>query len=775
MQYQENDIITILKLVFEPGDTFEIRCLDATVSNYRKEHTESGYFTYENIGKVFQELSRVSARGVYFTPNPVSPELLARSANRIQAAKRDMATNDADILSRRWLLVDCDPVRRSGISANEAEHDAALYMAMEIGEKLSSQGWPEPVMLDSGNGAQLMYRIDLPADDDGLIQACLNQLAKEGDDKVKIDTTVHNPSRIWRLSGTPNRKGDEVGDRVYRMAKIVSVPDELQLVSKEMLQELAGNYQEEDAISNDTSQDGFNLDSWIAQYCPDAEGPMPWKGGRKWIFPVCPFNQDHDNRSAVITQQSNGAIGFTCHHNGCTNNDWHALRELKGDVKPQEYPEVDLSGILKNNDDSSFAVEIKPWRLITNQDVEQAISGTILGELTEIYRQTTTPPLPLEAGIMKAIVSIGCALSGKAESLDMSQPLYKYVQSGAPLARLCIDTAGGQVANFFAILVGNSSSGKDIGGLLGHVAAMKNWKLPSRASAEGLADCLMEINNGLIATSEFQDWLNPTHWLNKSISFITEIFDAGSFEYGLSQRGKKTGKRVSNYCYPNFMANIQPDVFENSLKRSDITSGFLARFLICNMPLFFGDPAAFDLCESLRRIDRCLDAFLVKKGTVNVPSGYLSNLSEMFRKHSSEKLHPTWRRLVLGYGPRFAVMLSITHENAHQTEIVLDDRCWQGAETLILWFFAHAEKALSEVEEDNPIRKERERIYRKLFAIIRKKDTGDGVLLQTISRHGIWGTTAKERGEGLIELRERGILKHENGRYFIANTPVGWE
>ena len=61
----------------------------------------------------------------------------------------------------------------------------------------------------------------------------------------------------------------------------------------------------------------FDLDRWISEHCSHVSGPEKWKDGRKWVFDVCPFNSDHNNRSAVITQQANGAISFTCHHNGC--------------------------------------------------------------------------------------------------------------------------------------------------------------------------------------------------------------------------------------------------------------------------------------------------------------------------------------------------------------------------------------------------------------------------------------------------------------------------
>ena len=768
-----SEIIKALQLFFKPGDVFEIRALGATTPGYRREHIEAGYFDYGHIGEIPRALNNISARGVYFNPNSVNPALLARAANRMKPAGKDSSTTDSDIIRRRWFLIDCDPVRPAGISATDKEHEDAQYKAIEISDGLKSMGWPEPVFLDSGNGAQLMYRVDLPVDDNGLIQNCLKALSCVSDEKVKIDQTVFNPARIWRLPGTMNRKGDEIDDRKYRMAVIIEAPENLEMVPESKLLELAGDTPQ-NTIPAPISGDTFNLDAWIVQYCPDAEGPESWKNGRKWVLPVCPFNPEHTNRSAVITEQANGAIGFRCLHDSCIDNDWKALRKLKEPEKiSAPLPEVDLSGIMSGITDSTEEAPPKPWHSVKNSDIEEILKGTLLGEMCDVFKSVTVPPLPLEAALLKAIVLAGCALSGKAESIDTSQPLYKLVRTGAPLARLYIDTADGQVSNIYALLIGNSSSGKDIGHLLNHITKAKGWNIANRASAEGIADSLIEINNGFIAISEFQDWLNPNHWLNRGCSFLTDSFDSGTFDYALSQRGNKE-KRKADYCYPNLMANIQPDIFESSVRRTDVSSGFLARFLFCNMPLFFGDPADFDLFQALRRLEKCVNAFLAKSGKVNVPKNYLKHLSDMFKKESPEKLHPNWRRLVLSYGPRFAVMLSVTRQNAAATQVILDKRCWEGAEKLILWFFAHAEKALCDIEDDDPKMKAREKLYQKLFRIIKRKDTGSGVTRQNISRHGIWGTTAKERAEGLMELVERGIITFEGGIYRIKNTPPGW-
>ena len=107
-----------------------------------------------------------------------------------------------------------------------------------IARTLAGYGWPEPVRGDSGNGGHLVYAIDLPACDGGLVKRVLEGLAFVFDDEcVKIDTGVYNPARITRLYGTTNRKGDDVPhlDMPHREARLLSAPEHLEPVPHELL------------------------------------------------------------------------------------------------------------------------------------------------------------------------------------------------------------------------------------------------------------------------------------------------------------------------------------------------------------------------------------------------------------------------------------------------------------------------------------------------------------------------------------------------------------
>ena len=65
-------------------------------------------------------------------------------------------------------------------------------------------------MMASGNGCHLYFRVDLPPELAELLSDELARLDIEfSDDRVAVDRTVYNPSRITKVAGTVARKGDE--------------------------------------------------------------------------------------------------------------------------------------------------------------------------------------------------------------------------------------------------------------------------------------------------------------------------------------------------------------------------------------------------------------------------------------------------------------------------------------------------------------------------------------------------------------------------------------
>jgi hypothetical protein len=216
-----------LRLFFEPGDVVELRALDV---DRRKDwaQTENGYFDYDHLGDMAEAALEVEryAAGVYFTINPLRPEILSLRANRTGKTKSGKATSDIHTLRRKWLLVDADPVRRvAGIPSTDGEKAAAWVTINRVRDYLAGEDWPDPILADSGNGYHLQYPIDLPPLDGELVKYCLAGLAALFDtEQVKIDQTVFNPARIAKVYGTLARKGDDTPERPHRRSRILHVP-----------------------------------------------------------------------------------------------------------------------------------------------------------------------------------------------------------------------------------------------------------------------------------------------------------------------------------------------------------------------------------------------------------------------------------------------------------------------------------------------------------------------------------------------------------------------
>ena len=289
----------------------------------------SGYFDRAHHADLVLAATRPQRAGVYVTPNPVNPALLSRAHNRVIERPKS-TTADADIVRRRWLPIDLDPKRPANISSTDVEHAAALNLAEVIMAALRAEGWPEPaIAADSGNGAHLIYRIDLANDEAArdLVRRVLEALdLRFSDSVVQVDVTTFNAARIFKLYGTRSCKGDDTADRPHRQSRIVSNVASPEPVARDLLEKLAASAPRPDAATKVRGR--FDLQAWINRHSVPVSEPSTWNGGTKWVFDVCPFNPEHTNRSAVLLQLPSGALDFKCHHNGCTDKGWADLRKL---------------------------------------------------------------------------------------------------------------------------------------------------------------------------------------------------------------------------------------------------------------------------------------------------------------------------------------------------------------------------------------------------------------------------------------------------------------
>jgi hypothetical protein len=324
-------------LFTKDGQVIELRALDATLYSdrlpYDKPRVIAGWF--DNVDALIAALPQIaSAAGIYITINPCQPALLARANNRLKD-KKVTATTDDQIVTRQYLLLDADPEREghvTGVPSNDAEHQIALDFVRDVCDELRSEGWPEPFRFDSGNGGYALYAVDLPANDNGLIERALKGLAQRFDtEQVHIDQTTFNQSRIMRLPGTLNCKGDGTPDRPHRPAKLLSIPEDIQIVPSEQLEAIAVPVeqkqpkQEQKSTDKGTSRkkrdkNTLSAKDFIEKHELATIREAPYKGGTKYLLTECPFCHETDHSACIYdTPMTEPYIGFSCSHNRCTD------------------------------------------------------------------------------------------------------------------------------------------------------------------------------------------------------------------------------------------------------------------------------------------------------------------------------------------------------------------------------------------------------------------------------------------------------------------------
>ena len=144
---------------------------------------------------------------------------------------------------------------------------------------------------------------------------------------VDFDTTVRNPSRIWRLYGTTNRKGAPTPDRPHRVAH-VTIPGRWEAVAPQQVERLASSFAKRPKTHQPRSQrriDGhgdyrtLDVAGWFSAH------NAYLRHLRDDMHAVrCPWEQEHstdatDLSTATVVWEAQGDMwpNFRCLHAHC--------------------------------------------------------------------------------------------------------------------------------------------------------------------------------------------------------------------------------------------------------------------------------------------------------------------------------------------------------------------------------------------------------------------------------------------------------------------------
>ncbi|MGI9253312.1 MAG: hypothetical protein ACR2J8_06170, partial [Thermomicrobiales bacterium] len=333
---KSSEIAAFWRAVAAPGDVHEVRVPKTRKGPRRWYGVVSGYFDDGSaLVDALENADGRDAEGIYLTLNPVNPALLARANNRLQAG-RPVTTQDADVLRRRHLLIDIDPARPAGISATAGEQAAALEARDSIADALAELGWPAPVIvMESGNGGALVYRIDLPNEDGvtRLVERVLRGLASAFDgERVTIDTGTANAARIFKVAGTIAAKGDCLPDRPWRRARAI-YPDGAAIVPVTLL-ELVAAWSGERERRPIPIRPAVDRPSRIDIRSALREAGIGFVEKTRSYGSVieldrCLTSGDHADGAAVI-ELASGALAYRCLHNSCRDMGWADVRTMLG-------------------------------------------------------------------------------------------------------------------------------------------------------------------------------------------------------------------------------------------------------------------------------------------------------------------------------------------------------------------------------------------------------------------------------------------------------------
>lgn len=383
----------------------------------------SGYF--KDPDTLIKAIEPFENSNIYFVFNSINEACYSKTQRDKIIAGKD-STKDTDIIARDWLLIDLDPKRVSGISSTDEEKEYSRKVGNQIKEYLRDFGWSYPVICDSGNGYHLLYKVALENNSENteLITKCLDYLSlRFTDEFLDVDKKVFNASRITKLYGTFARKGADTSERPHRQSKIIQIPSEIKPTPKVLIEKLANLIPEPEKANyyNNYGSNKVNMQDFINKHNIKINKQYTTLDGTKrYILEECPFDSSHTAPDSMLIEMSNGALGFFCFHNSCSNHHWREFRQL---YEPNAYDNRFSQGIYKptfNRDRPEFQVEEETdekgekWLKLSNiNKFELNESDFIPTGFTEFDKKAL--------GLQRGQISILSALRGGGKTTWLNQ------------------------------------------------------------------------------------------------------------------------------------------------------------------------------------------------------------------------------------------------------------------------------------------------------------------------------------------------------------------
>lgn len=296
----------------------------------------SGYFKdFDNLCAQLEPYTNMDDEQIYFVLNSIDKDCYARPQCEKFVKSPKTTTTDSDVIRKKFLLLDFDPIRKSQTNSSDAQFELAHKKAQDVYRFLIREhGFTDSIICISGNGWHILVPVDLPCDDE------TNKIVKNfytymgsifSDNEVEFDEKVYTNARLTKLYSTWAKKGANLPSNPWRQSKIVYIPKELKPTPIEKIKELADLAPKEEPKLKqkvNSFNERFDLEQWLNTYGIEYRKKQDGSS-TKYEIKTCPWHTTHsvDNPySSAIYQDADGKVTYTCAHSHCSDKQWKDFR-----------------------------------------------------------------------------------------------------------------------------------------------------------------------------------------------------------------------------------------------------------------------------------------------------------------------------------------------------------------------------------------------------------------------------------------------------------------
>lgn len=415
----------------------EIRIID---NNQKRIY--SGYFT--DIETLIKSIRPYNSSNIYFTLNSIEPACYSREQHDRIVTKVKSTTSDKEIIGLDWCLIDIDCEKPSDTNSTDAEKELAKNIVNNVYKFLRDEGFYQPVICDSANGYHLTYKMAMKNTPEN-IETLKNFLQVLGmlfsTDKVKVDTTTYNASRVCKLYGCVSRKGSNTKDRPQRESSIIRVPDEVKVTPKEYFEKVASMLPKSEGANrhNNYSTESFDLEAFIAKHDIKINKIQETPNYTKYVLEECCFNSAHRAPDSALFKMKDGSVGFRCLHASDSAYTW---RDFRLHYEPNAYDtETSYNKYINPRKNSPYTPnELKKIR----EQVVDERKGNVWQTMEEIEDEDRSKIVSIPSGIIQydkeccgfdiPSLSVWSGSNGSAKSTLLNQVALNAINKGFRVA-----------------------------------------------------------------------------------------------------------------------------------------------------------------------------------------------------------------------------------------------------------------------------------------------------------------------------------------------------